>query len=287
MSSSPELSECEISACNFAILCDIPFGFYGDTYNCHERAWFAPFREKCAFFLALNEEEARKAKTVFPNAECVAVGNPLWEEFSFPETTRENVRKDLQVEWDEILVLAPGSKSAGINIANWTALLSALYLIKGSKFKVRIALHPGDVTPHEIYKEFMQWSPVNVEMTPASMKTSLFVPGADLVAEWNSSIAIEAAHQGIPVISLANPFAERRLISTSGSPIWEPCRLRVSVLGSDEPPYLAKQIHALLYEKTGTALAKRQAIVYPKVLQRGDAVRKMFEYLQKFMRVSA
>ena len=122
MSSSPELSECEISACNFAILCDIPFGFYGDTYNCHERAWFAPFREKCAFFLALNEEEARKAKTVFPNAECVAVGNPLWEEFSFPETTRENVRKDLQVEWDEILVLAPGSKSAGINIANWTAL---------------------------------------------------------------------------------------------------------------------------------------------------------------------
>ncbi|MEK7192960.1 MAG: hypothetical protein AAB682_02375 [Patescibacteria group bacterium] len=133
----------------------------------------------------------------------------------------------------------------------------------------------------------MQWSPVNVELTPPGMKTSHIVPGASLVAEWNSSIAIEAAHQQIPVISLANPFAERRLVSTSGSRVWEPCRLRASIKGSDEPSKLARQIEDILFGKTGTALAKRQAKVYPKVLQRGDAVRKMFEYLQKFMRVSA
>src|SRR5262245_60521345 len=88
MSSSKELAEPEIAACTFAWAAGKPFGFYGDTFHCHERAgegcWFAPFAEGVSFFFAINEGEADSARKLFVNAQCVATGNPMWESYGTP-----------------------------------------------------------------------------------------------------------------------------------------------------------------------------------------------------------
>lgn len=127
MSSSNELAEPEIAACRAALAEGIPFGFYGDTYHCHERAregaWFGEFREPAAFYFAINENEARAAKNVFPNALCVATGNPLWENFAFPKQNRAQVRQVFEIADDEFVILSPGGKSPVVNILVWSALI--------------------------------------------------------------------------------------------------------------------------------------------------------------------
>src|SRR3989344_610355 len=105
MSSSAELAEEEIYAARLAFSTNIPFGFYCDTYGCHNRPWFAEFRDKASFVFVINEKEAEEARRVFPKARVAVSGNPIWEDFCFPKFTKDEVRSKLGIAENEAVVL--------------------------------------------------------------------------------------------------------------------------------------------------------------------------------------
>lgn len=299
MSSSAKLAEPEVVACEEAILTVIPYGFYGDTYHCHERArngsWFATCRQNAEFFFAINEEEASAAKDVLinPNLVSVATGNPTWENYFFPKYTRQEVRAKYGVADDEVLALAPGGKAPVVNIMIWGLLVDAMAELE-RKSRIMVAYHPGDRTPYvvdpdkgnaqlNIYGDLKTFSPVPVEFLPSDVKTSDVLPGADVVIEWGSSIAIEAAHQRIPVISVSTEVGRKRTFSTSKTEKWEAVELGISEEARD-----LKDLKLMLEELTSDGairqyLLETQARVYPKPQAKGSAVRKMADTLESIV----
>lgn len=291
MSSSEELAEPEIAACGQALASGIPFGFYGDTYHCHERAsvgsWFAPFRSDAKFFFGINREEINAANFVFTNPSLVSVatGNPIWENYASPEFTREEVRIKYGVTHDEVLVLAPGIKSPAVNIMIWGLLVDAMALWE-QKSRIMIAYHPGDRTPPDIYNDLKKFSTVPVKFLPSNVKTSDVLPGADVVVEWSSSIAIEAVHQRIPVISVSTEVGRKRLFSIAKTEKWEPCELGVAHEVFANPVELARSIKFLtrVGGNLRNLLLRRQAEIYPKPREKGAAVKKMADILERLMK---
>lgn len=314
MSSSAELAEPEIAAATAAADTGVPFGFYGDRYGAHERAaegkWFAAFRESASFFFALNKEEALAATGVFKNARCVATGNPTWEDFAFPKFTRAEVRDRLGVDEKTKVVLAPGGKSPVVNILVWGLLVEACANIPGAL--VLLAPHPGDracdaIDPAVlkqvagalftslgevvaafaaranagIYTDLVEFAGLPVRLLGKDVKTSDLLPGADLVAEWGSTIGIEAAHLRIPIVSISTRIGRRRLASISGSEEWELCRLGVSdrVCLADGSAHLAERL-AYLLGRGAAHLRRRQTEVYSVSPTKGAAVAKMTAVLE-------
>lgn len=294
MSSSAKFAEPEIEACVSAILQTlskkkIPFGFYGDTYHCYERAradaWFGPYRRHADFFFAINEEEARVAKNVLvkPTLVSVATGNPIWEDYAFPKYTRAEVRAKYGVSDEELLVLSPFIKSPVINILNCGMLIEALVALQ-RKFRIIAAFHPGDSTPAEIY-EGLKDSSVAVGFLDRNVKVSDVLSGVDIVATWNSSsITIEAAHQRIPVIGISTDLGRRRTFSESNTEKWEPCELGISEEVRD-----VKELRFMLEELVGDSVIRQnlletQARVYPKPQAKGSAVKKMADTLESILK---
>lgn len=290
MSSSKELAEAEIAASETAMKANIPFGYYGDIYHCHERArsgaWFAPFREHASFFFAINEVEARDAKRIFPNAECVATGNPLWEDFSFPKLTREEARAKLFILADETFILAPGGKSPIVNVLVWGALIDAVSQICDKRFTIILAPHPGDRTLFatdpdtstnlNIYGDLIKFSSIPVKILDRNIKTSEVLPGADIVVEWGTSICIEAAHLRIPALTVTSEVGRNRLYSFSKVRESEPTKLGISREVTTDPAEIKNAIKMILND--GNALFEihaRQIEVYPGVSTKGEAVKKM------------
>ncbi len=288
MSSSAKLAEPEIAAFDEATTVGIPFGFYGDTYHCHERAgedsWFGPARRVADFFFAINKEEANAAKTVLtnPNLKSIVTGNPMWEDYAFPKFTREEVRAKYNIADDEILVLAPGLKIPAINLLNWGLLVEA---VSGLERKIRIFIyfHSGDKTPLSVYEDLKTFSPVPIEFLDAGVRAADVLPGTDVVVAWNCSVVVEAAHQRIPVVALSTKLGRRRVFSESNTEKWEPVELGVAVEANCGNLKDKLDIYTNSFEQIND-LKKRQAEVYPKSQEKGSAVRKMADALESLVK---
>lgn len=299
MSSSPQLAEPEIAACTEAALAEIPFGFYGDTFRCHERAregaWFAPFQSQAEFFFAINNGEAKLAGNFFPNATVVATGNPLWEEFGKPpQRTREEVRALIGAPADEIVILAPGGKSPAINCGYWSLLADALAEAMeddDTKYRVILSLHPGDRAPFaidsvggkalDIYGDLCSFAPVPFQLAPAGITTAELLPGVNLVYEWGSSIGVEAAHRRIPIISVNTALGRKRHEVASGSPKWELCECHASFEVSDAEDLLERVDDCVEETDAITLLREDQAKAFPLAPEPGAAVAEMLRVLER------
>ena len=76
MSSSPELAQEELAACEAAVKNGVPLCLLADTFGAWGRPWFEPYRAAASALFVINQEEALKAWELFPNAKIVASGNP-------------------------------------------------------------------------------------------------------------------------------------------------------------------------------------------------------------------
>jgi hypothetical protein len=178
----------------------------------------------------------------------------------------------------------------------WGLLIEALSGLP--KSKLFLSCHPGDRAqfavdpdngnaPLNIYGDLKTHTTVSVEILLNNLKTSDVLPGADLVVCWNSgSISVEAAHQRIPVIALSTEIGRRRTFFESNSEKWEPVELGVALEVEANPFKLRDKITGLLGNRDHVRfdLQKRQAEVYPKSEQKGSAVRKMADALEKLVK---
>ena len=301
MSSSAALAEPELVACATAVTTGKSFGFYGDTFGCHERArdgsWFGPYRSRATFFFAVNNNEMEKAKKVLIGAKTIVTGNPTWEDYAFPRFTRSQIRDKLKIRDDELFILAPGGKDPVVNIMVWGLLLDALTgWPKERPVRVLFTCHPGDRTmgaidPAEstadkqllrIYNGLTKFSPVMANFNTSEMSSSDLIPGIDLLIDWGSSIGIKAAHQRRPCISVATEIGRQRLQSTTGARQWKLCVLGTSI----EVPANSSDLKAAIARPSKTdspeaaKLRARQAIVFPQSSARGKAVGLMATNLE-------
>lgn len=292
MSSSLELSEPEIVAGKAAMAVGVPYGFYGDVPLCWGRArpgaWFEELASGAQFYCGITQADADAAASVFPNARLLGTGNPLREEMAFPSFTRDEVRTKLGIAPEEKMVLAPGGKFAAGNMASWVVLMDALnYLVlSGRRFQLVLATHPGDRTAHAVdpatskpmrlYEELALLGSVSTSVVPKeTLTTSDMVPGADIIVEFGSSIGIEGAYQGVPVVTLGFDPLFRRLEKVSGSRDIEAVTDGLSMLVHANFLVLAQAIGHLLTPHGFAPMRARQLELCPRPTDRGAALRNI------------
>ncbi len=293
MSSSKELAKLEISAGSSALQLGIPYGFYGDVPSCWGRAragsWFEDLASIASFYFAIDQQDADNAREVFPLAQCIATGNPLREEMAFPKFTREEVRKKLDITPNEKLVLAPGDKFAGGNMAMWSMTIDALTLLQEDKpeqkFQLILTTHPGDRTPQALYDELVSFSPIPARIINKDVfSSSDIVPGADVIVGAGGSICIEGVCQLIPVICLDTEVMMGMLEKINGSR-----KIEVVANGSAKLANgisLALTIDRMLNDNwTRLYTQNHQRKFYPKPTERGVALRRMTEFIVEYCKV--
>lgn len=284
MSSSVELAKEEVAAGKLAKKLGIPYGFYADIFNCHNRPWFADLRNDARFLFVINEDEAEKSREVFPNAEIIVSGNPLGESFFFPKRNYSEVRNKLGVNDDEVMIMCPAGKNLTVNVLHFGGVIEAVHTLhhESLKYKVFLALHPGDPNEPSTYEDLVAFSKVPVCLiTNDIMSPSDLLVGSDLVIESASTICIEAACQRKPVISFFTEIALKRMEEISGTRNWDPCEKGISEAVYGNSKKLSSIIPYILSNEGFTQMRQNQEETYPEPKRKGVAVYLITETLKK------
>ncbi len=213
--STPAKNSCvEIEAAEACIRAKKPFGFFADTHGAWTRPHFAHLRSHAQFLFVVNNDEANRAKDLFPTARIVATGNPLWGTF-FEAANRDVARDLMQGTKYERIILAPGTKNPVHNTIVWSAAIHAASRIKNHA--VVLAKHFGDKTPDEIYQWFVHFGKkLSVRVMLTSLPPDHLVPGADCVVN-GTSVRVHAIARRIPVIDYYEPLSQEWLDDDTGS----------------------------------------------------------------------
>ncbi len=208
---------------------------------------------------------------------------------AFPRFTREEVRNKLGILADEKLVLVPGGKLAGGNMVLLSMVIDALVSLtrRGGRFRLIFCVHPGDRTPYAVdslthkgidfYEELLSLSSIpSMVVSKNVFTTSDMVPGADIVAEFGSSIGIESAYCDIPVISFGTEVSFCHHEQTNGTRTLE---IVVSELVISGVNSLTEVIQRLLTPKGFAVMRARQLEVCQPPVERGTALRKIADAL--------
>lgn len=305
MSSSPLFAETEVKAGKIAQEAGIPFGFYGDTYNCWQRArkgaWFESFVSDAAFYFGLNQDDVSSAATLFSNAKCFATGNPLREKMAFPEVTRNDVRQKLGIADDEKLLLVSGTKISAGNMAMCSAVIeAAAYLHRVSKLTLQVVFcpHPGDTllravdsasgNPLMPYEEHLQLSPIPARVVRRDeMLSSHVLAGSDLLVEFTGSMGLEAAYQRIPTITMLYEPLLKSFEAEMGSRWMEAVANNITwgIRGNEMSSELPTAIRTLLQpdDYNRRRLITAQCKHYPIPEVAGRAVAKMVQAILQML----
>lgn len=290
MSTSDETAQFEIMAGETARDSNITYGFYGDSCRTWagacSGAWFEKLAANAIFYFGENQKNADVAKKVFSKAKCFGTGNPISEENALTGFTREAVRLKLGVLPDEKLVLAPGGKFSWGNMAQWTILMQALVFLgtASNRFKLILAMHPGDRMPCVFYEELVSYSPIPAEIVSKDiLDTPDIVPGADIIVEFGTSVAISGAYHNVPAISLGFEPLFRVFEKFNYSRIPGAIEDGISELVVADASKLAEKIRILLTPEGFAQMRARQLALYPKPKERGIALRKMADAIEQIL----
>ncbi|MBU3925957.1 hypothetical protein KJ763_02200 [Patescibacteria group bacterium] len=286
MSSSEELTREEILAGLIAFDVKKPFGFFADTYNVIGRPWFSALKNIARFLFVINKDEEKKAKLNFPNSEIIISGNPIWEDFFFPQISYRDIRRQIGVNDDEKIILCPGGKNFIVNVLHWGGVIDAVNLFNfgsnSEKFKIILAMHPGDLNDPNFYVDLVKFSKVPVMITKNSPSSSQIVSGCNIVVQSASTIGIEAACQRKPVIDYFTSVAMERLKESTGCYSWEPCELGISKAVISGSEALRNNILNLL-GKGYSSMREIQERIFPMPKEKGKSLEIIISSLKKFL----
>lgn len=279
----------------------IPFGIYaGGQPGCYEQSDFRHLRTDARFVFVFSDKELGPAKTLFPQAQITSSSSPFWEEFFFPELSRDDARKRLGLEDEKTVILCPGDKDIVLNSLLFGLTIEAAHdpALVGSIGRVILSLHPGDRTPFKDYANLGVYSskvPVTfvsreMPVMPESvhpkvdvrvMSTSQALSGADVLVTFISTLGYEAACQRKPVINFFFEYGEARLESYRGHRRWEQCENGTSAsVHHASVVELAGTIKVLLTREGFGPMRRRQEEVYPKPSKRGTSVETIVKALE-------
>ena len=263
----------------------IPFGFYSDAKGAWGRDTIAKFRDDASLILTvLGGTEVVDTEVMFPNAQVVCTGNPLWEQYFVP-ADREKSRALCEASPDEFVVLSPGTEEPVITIQLWAAVIEAAVMMGDGRDKVVILTqHPGDQTPPEMYKLLVDYAPALDVRLVGPMKASSddYVPGVDaVVANMNSSVAVHAISRRIGTVDFYGPLAQERL-KRGGAGIYGQHYNTGAVFDiyNASPTVLASVLDMLV--ENPLMLEQDQETVHPP-LQAGEAVQNMRRAIERVL----
>lgn len=250
MSANAKISVEEIAAANAAVESGAVLGLYCDTFGCHGREWFAPFRDHVKFLFHVNEREAEAAKKFFPNAAVYASCNPEVEDAFYSTANCMEVRAKLGVQGDEYMVMVNGHKAPMITVPMLVASIQALHtaLIRQHmwmKYKLFFSLHPGDPTldeksgwpePEVFYGDLVQFGGVSLTLLPAKRGDKGNVPsvndlivGCDLLVAPASGSERIAACLRKPAIAFLSEISLAWNVTVFGKREWELAEMGTSL----------------------------------------------------------
>jgi len=281
MSSFEKESAVELAFISEAIKKNVPWGAYQDTYGTLGRAQFQAALSQANFLFVIDENEKQKAKDMFPEeVKIVVVGNPTWDEYFFPATSREQVRQKLGIEEEEILVLIPGVKSLMVELPLISATIDAIKASGDkSNYCVVFSPHPGSQILIQAYQE-LDWCQDNirVRMVPKEeMSGNEILPGSDLVVSSVSSLIIGAACQRINLIGWLNQFELNRQQELNGQEIWPPMKMQLGPILTPGTGHLLK--NKIYRAGTIGQYHRNQEKLFPKPIKPGQTLIKMADYL--------
>lgn len=285
MSSSKVLATIELVAADMAKQAGVPFFLFADAFKSHLKPYFQDLLLEAAAFMVLSPTEAQKARDRFPGINAVATGNPAWEKFFFPRFSREEVRDRLMIPEDKFVVLSPGTKDLVINVLLWGSILDAVEPL--DNVLVLASVHPRDKSPIKEYEKLADWSTDRLQVVvsdpndPESMSGSNILPGANVVIDSGSTIALEAAALRIPVLTYSSEISLGRRQKDNGTRLVE-----MAKLGLTNQRHGVRAVHDLgcevrsVYYRKLNAVKRRQEEVFPQAEEPDQAVKKMVAVLE-------
>lgn len=297
LSSRQPQSEAELLALQTAIENGIPCGVYQDTYGIWRRAQFQSLMDKVNFIFAIDAIEAEAINQAYPDIEIVVVGNPTWDEYFFPELSREAVRTTLNLTSNELMVLISGVKRVEVDLPMFQAFVDVkLDELTGRRVRLIYSPHPGEENvSFEVGKEFPELCSdqgrLRVEAVYKEvMNGGMMLPGADLVVSSVSSLIIGAACRCIPVIGYLNQSEKDRQIEVNGQPIWRPLEMgfcplcQVTDTRHDNLVEILKPLiranGSIAYTEDCLQIAEE---CFPQPQEPGQPAKQMADYLQTVM----
>lgn len=260
----------------------VRYGFFADTFGCHNRPWFADFRQDARFVFVVGKNDESSARNLFPNAIVDVSGNPVWEGFFTPSTNRDEVRTKLGVPDDAKMILCSAHKDVAITFGTMMVVVDALSSVRKNIPIIPImSPHPSDQNPPEFYESLVKLGNVGLRIVYKSeMGGSDLLVGSDLLIQVASTLGVEAACQRKPVIDVMSEVALNRNVETFGQREWALCEAGVSLRCDLRWTELARYIKELFH---GTiSLFENQEKEFPVPIEKGASVRKIVETLSRF-----
>lgn len=300
MSASSALAAEEIAAGEAARNAGKPFALFADTFMVH-RTWFTDLEKDAAAVFTVNKKVADRVRKYYREGAIVVSGNPIWEDFFFPETTREAVRTKMRIAEREKVVLVPGGKVMEINRDLLQAAMNATHKVSNRhscSYRVLFSVHPGDKTDPSAYYDLIANPSNSAEIvTKAKASTDDLVLACDILIESMSTAGIYAACQRKPVIDYLTERALDRLEKMTGMRTWDLCEEGAACAVYERRAYqrmdfcgdparaIAVQMARLLTDECpeGKQLRDVQEKLFVEPKERGMAVRVIADTLETFV----
>lgn len=123
--------------------------------------------------------------------------------------TRQEVREKLGIDKDELLIGWFGQVE-GATVESLQVLLGSLIALDLKNYTLAARLHPYDKTPREIYDDILKPFRYVSASSAIERDANRVIAACDLVVNERSTIALQAAALGVPVISIAIPEINER-----------------------------------------------------------------------------
>ncbi len=274
----------------------VPYGFYSDAPLAWRRAMpggtHAEVADEARFCVGITRdkrESVRSAQEAFPHAKIIETGNPLREEWFYPEYQRPDVRSALGIGVNEHLLLAPGGKDVEGNRELWKLLVEGVNTLRfPGSWRIILTNHPGDEYARSpgAYEDIERYAVGVCRVTRAfgSLRsTADLMVGADVVASFGTE-DVTAACLRIPHLTIRVGRLVKRYERVFGVSETEAERATVSASCEPLPGVIGDMLMRYLDGENRELWRGRQELQYPKPEKRGAVLAKMVEAIDQILR---